>query len=172
MIEALVRCLQRKSFPRTNDSISSISNGIMMELSRLVTGSFEIISYIWVYNNFCVINLPWNSAVTWWLAFLAVDFGYYWFHRMAHGKWQFFRCYHNYFAIEINLFWMAHQVHHSSEEYTLSTALRQSMMQRFTSWVLSNKFISRVLYSCTLAVFLSTICSTSPTICIYSTQTA
>ena len=89
VIEALVRRLQRKSFPRTNDSISSISNGIMMELSRLVTGSFEIISYIWVYNNFCVINFHWNSAVTWWLAFLAVDFGYYWFHRMAHGKWQF-----------------------------------------------------------------------------------
>lgn len=38
-------------------------------------------------------------------------------------------------AVEVNLFWMAHQVHHSSEEYNLSTALRQSMMQRFTSWV-------------------------------------
>ena len=36
---------------------------------------------------------------------------------------------------EINLFWAAHQVHHSSEEYNLSTALRQSSTQGLTSWV-------------------------------------
>ncbi len=36
---------------------------------------------------------------------------------------------------EVNLFWAAHQVHHSSQDYTLSTALRQSVMQRFSSWV-------------------------------------
>jgi len=39
------------------------------------------------------------------------------------------------FSPEVNLFWAAHQVHHSSEDYTLSTALRQSAMQRFNSWV-------------------------------------
>ena len=37
--------------------------------------------------------------------------------------------------IEVNLFWAAHQVHHSSEEYNLSTALRQSATQGLTSWV-------------------------------------
>ena len=36
---------------------------------------------------------------------------------------------------EINLFWAAHQVHHSSEEVNLSTALRQSTTQPLTSWV-------------------------------------
>ena len=39
------------------------------------------------------------------------------------------------FPAEVNLFWAAHQVHHSSEDYTLSTALRQSAVQRFNSWV-------------------------------------
>ncbi len=39
------------------------------------------------------------------------------------------------FISEVNLFWAAHQVHHSSEDYTLSTALRQSVLQRLTSWV-------------------------------------
>ena len=34
---------------------------------------------------------------------------------------------------EINIFWAAHQVHHSSEDYNLSTALRQSMLQMFPS---------------------------------------
>jgi alkylglycerol monooxygenase len=36
---------------------------------------------------------------------------------------------------EINLFWAAHQTHHSSEDYNLSTALRQSVFQKYTSWV-------------------------------------
>jgi sterol desaturase/sphingolipid hydroxylase (fatty acid hydroxylase superfamily) len=47
------------------------------------------------------------------------------FHRAAH---------------EINLFWAAHQVHHSSEDYNLSTALRQSILQVYTSWVCSGKY--------------------------------
>ena len=41
---------------------------------------------------------------------------------------------------EINLFWAAHQVHHSSEDYNLTTALRQSIMQYFSSWVKNNLF--------------------------------
>ena len=36
---------------------------------------------------------------------------------------------------EVNLFWAAHQVHHSSEDYNLTTALRQSSMQKFSTWV-------------------------------------
>ena len=39
------------------------------------------------------------------------------------------------FFKEINLFWAAHQTHHSSEEYNLTTALRQSIFQKYTSWV-------------------------------------
>lgn len=54
----------------------------------MVIGAFEVTSYAWVFHNFHVIELPWDSAITWWLAFLGVDFGYYWFHRMAHGELQ------------------------------------------------------------------------------------
>ena len=107
-------------------------------------GSFELLSYAWVYEHCRLVSLPWDSPLTWWLALLAYDFLFYWFHRMAHGT-----------AVasapsplsppppplsppppsEVNLFWAAHQVHHSSEEYNLSTALRQSVLQRFTSFV-------------------------------------
>lgn len=38
---------------------------------------------------------------------------------------------------ELNILWAAHQVHHSSEYYNLSTALRQSLTQQCTSWVRS-----------------------------------
>lgn len=58
----------------------------MMELVRAVIGAFEVTSYAWVFHHFCVVHLPWNSAIVWWLAFFGVDFGYYWFHRMAHGE--------------------------------------------------------------------------------------
>ena len=139
-VEAVVRWLQQKPLPRLNDSINSISNGIMSELIPVLVGAIEIMSYVWVHRNFCVINLPWNSAITWWLALLGVDFGYYWFHRMAHGQLQSLKKHLliSVFNVEVHIFWMAHQVHHSSEDYTLSTALRQSILQRYTSWVKIN----------------------------------
>jgi sterol desaturase/sphingolipid hydroxylase (fatty acid hydroxylase superfamily) len=50
----------------------------------------------------------------WWvwvLLFFADDFSYYWFHRISH---------------ESRVFWASHVVHHSSQHYNLSTALRQT----------------------------------------------
>ncbi|XP_070536466.1 alkylglycerol monooxygenase-like isoform X2 [Ptychodera flava] len=82
--------------------------------------SAEFSAYIWVCENLRLLDLAWNSPWTWIFCFLAVDVGYYWFHRFAH---------------EVNFMWAFHQVHHSSEEYNLSTALRQSIFQRYTSWV-------------------------------------
>lgn len=146
LVEAFVRWLQSKPLPRVNDSINSLTAGIMMQLCRLVIGAIEITSYAWIYEHWRLMDLPWDSPVTWWLAFLGVDCGYYWFHRMAHG---ITRACDVCLALttldviaEVNLFWAAHQAHHSSEDYTLSTALRQSAMQRFTSWV------CRVLWQC------------------------
>ena len=40
-----------------------------------------------------------------------------------------------YCFVEINILWAAHQVHHSAEDYNLTTAMRQSMMQAFGNWV-------------------------------------
>ncbi|MDX1408307.1 MAG: sterol desaturase family protein, partial [Saprospiraceae bacterium] len=60
---------------------------------------------------------------TWWmwcLLFVGVDFFYYWFHRLSH---------------EVNVLWGAHIVHHQSEEYNLSVALRQSSFQGFFSMI-------------------------------------
>ena len=58
---------------------------------------------------------------------------------MAHGIYPWRPLHYMYCShTEVNLFWAAHQVHHSSQDYTLSTALRQSVLQRFTSWVSCN----------------------------------
>jgi sterol desaturase/sphingolipid hydroxylase (fatty acid hydroxylase superfamily) len=50
----------------------------------------------------------------WWVwvaLFFADDLAYYWFHRVSH---------------ESRVFWASHVVHHSSQHYNLSTALRQT----------------------------------------------
>ncbi|XP_053543400.1 alkylglycerol monooxygenase isoform X2 [Ictalurus punctatus] len=105
---------------KINDGTTSLSAGMMSRLPELFMRSLEVSSYIYVWNNFHILELPWDSAWTWWLAFLGVDFGYYWVHRCSH---------------ELNILWAAHQVHHSSEYYNLTTALRQSVTQQFASWV-------------------------------------
>ena len=51
--------------------------------------------------------------------------------------------------------WAAHQTHHSSEEYTLTSALRQSALQKYFSWVRSanvvHSAVNRLLESYVLA---------------------
>ncbi|XP_072365253.1 alkylglycerol monooxygenase isoform X2 [Scyliorhinus torazame] len=105
---------------RMNDALTSISAGIVSRLPELLGRGIELTGYIYIWENFRLSVLPWDSPWTWWLAFLGVDFAYYWLHRMSH---------------EVNILWAAHQVHHSSEDYNLSTALRQSVLQKYLSWV-------------------------------------
>ncbi|XP_071789310.1 alkylglycerol monooxygenase-like [Asterias amurensis] len=102
------------------DSISSITAGNLLLLTAFLAHGVTVGIYAWVYENYRLATLPWDNSWTWVLCFLLVDLGYYWLHRMSH---------------EVNIIWAAHQTHHSSEEYNLSTALRQSIFQRFTSWM-------------------------------------
>ena len=43
--------------------------------------------YVWVYERFCLYELPWDSTWTWILAFFLQDFAYYWVHRCGHGTY-------------------------------------------------------------------------------------
>ncbi|XP_053876263.1 alkylglycerol monooxygenase isoform X1 [Malaclemys terrapin pileata] len=121
LLEFVVSWVWRHQAPGLiNDSITSLSAGVLSRLPDVVSRSLELTTYIYVWDNYRLFELLWDSPWTWYLTFLGVDFGYYWFHRMAH---------------EVNILWAAHQVHHSSEAYNLSTALRQSVLQRYASWV-------------------------------------
>nr|XP_060638135.1 alkylglycerol monooxygenase [Anolis sagrei ordinatus] len=120
-LEFVVKWAQKgHSSARVNDGIASLSAGVLSRLPDVLSRSVEISTYIYTWENYRLLELPWDSPWTWYLTFLGVDFGYYWFHRMAH---------------EINLLWAGHQTHHSSEDYNLFTALRQSVLQKYTSWV-------------------------------------
>jgi len=103
---------------RLNDFIANLGCGIGSQVVGAFTkaGIFSI--YLWAYDHLRLLTLP-STALTWVVAFLLVDLLYYWFHRLSH---------------EVNFLWAAHIVHHQSEEYNLSVALRQSWWQGLFSW--------------------------------------
>ncbi|XP_070582614.1 alkylglycerol monooxygenase [Erythrolamprus reginae] len=122
LLEVIIKWAQKRhlSFLHSND-ITSLSAGILSRIPDALSRSIEISAYIYVWNNYKMVELPWDSSWTWFLTFIGVDFGYYWFHRMSH---------------EVNFLWAAHQTHHSSEHYNLFTALRQSVLQKYASWII------------------------------------
>lgn len=112
-IEVLVERISHRKLYRFPDAIANLSCGITSQLSGLFLRVFAIGVYEVLYRNFAFFELE-RNWVYWLSLFLLVDFAYYWAHRMSH---------------EVNLFWGGHVVHHQSEDYNLSVALRQSSFQ-------------------------------------------
>ena len=118
-IELIFNRAQKKDYYRLNDALTSLSNGIGSEVVGIFMKTLLFMGYLHIFNNWKFYDM----GETWWswgILFVGVDFTYYWFHRKSH---------------EINSFWAAHIVHHSSEEYNLTTALRQAWLQSSFSWV-------------------------------------
>lgn len=96
---------------RSLDTISSLSSGITNTLKNLMGLSVVIISYEWMEEHLAIFDIQ-STVWLYVLAFIGLDFAGYWSHRFDHV---------------INLFWNRHIIHHSSEEFNLSCALRQSI---------------------------------------------
>jgi alkylglycerol monooxygenase len=118
-VEWLYARLRREKLYRLNDSVSDLSTGVLDQVLAVFTKAITMGAYAWVFERARVTEWPATSIATWVLCFLGVDFFYYWFHRISH---------------ESNLPWGAHIVHHSSEEYNLSVALRQGALQSLWSF--------------------------------------
>jgi len=104
------------------DSVLSISCGLAMTMIGWLTKGIILSIYVYIHEHYRLVDLPWDSVWTWVIAALLVDCGYYWFHRASH---------------EIGFLWAVHQVHHSSEEFNLTTAFRQPIFQglfHLTHW--------------------------------------
>jgi len=117
-LELLGGLFAKKKYYRFNDAVTNISCGIG---SQILGAFFAIITfwgYTYAFENFRIFTIT-ENPLNWFLLFLGVDFAYYWFHRLSH---------------EINAIWATHIVHHQSEEYNLSVALRQSWFQSLFSW--------------------------------------
>lgn len=104
---------------RFNDTLSNLSQGIGQQLIGLFLKAGLFFVYLFLYEHARLFSIPVNGW-SWLLLFIGVDFFYYWFHRLSH---------------EVNALWAAHVVHHQSEEYNLSVALRQSWFQGIFSTI-------------------------------------
>ncbi len=112
-IELIVERFTHKKLYNLPDAIANLSCGITSQLSGLFLRVLGVGVYEVVHSNLGLFQFERNWF--YWLSlFLLVDFAYYWAHRMSH---------------QVNLFWGGHVVHHQSEEYNLSVALRQSSFQ-------------------------------------------
>ena len=113
------RVLERRVYSFT-DSFADLGCGVIEQMLSALVKTSLFAAYLMLYSRARIFDLPENSWIVLVICFLAVDFLYYWFHRMSH---------------EIGALWAAHSVHHQSEEYNLSVALRQGAFQGLFSWV-------------------------------------
>lgn len=122
-LEIALNAFLKKSYYAKADSMANLGAGILSQLSGFISKPFLLYTYYLFFNfftnsltgvfesEFLLFNMIPGTFAKWAFAFLMVDLMYYWLHRHYHT---------------VNLMWAFHVIHHSSEEYNLSVALRQS----------------------------------------------
>jgi alkylglycerol monooxygenase len=114
-----------KNTYRLADAINSLSLGMMSQFTAVFTRLLRLGIYTFIYSSVSLVPLEaakafWNTWYGWCLALVFYDFCYYWLHRAGH---------------ETAIFWAAHVVHHQSQDYNLSTALRQTSSGALLGWL-------------------------------------
>ena len=97
------------------DTISSLSSGITNLLYDLLGLGIIIVSYSFLYEYLMIFSIQ-ESILLYLVAFICIDFASYCHHYLKHS---------------VNIFWNQHVIHHSSEEFNLACALRQSITNNF-----------------------------------------
>ena len=109
-----------KNTYRINDSLNSLSLGLLSIVTKFVFLNVGLLVFSKIEASHAIWTFRQESYVHWLIGILLYDFLYYWYHRVSHER-QFF--------------WGSHVVHHQSEDYNLSTALRQTSTSFLTTWV-------------------------------------
>ena len=110
-LELLVNWWRKTNYYSTNDAINSLHLGVLSQLTGLAKKAVQFSVYAWIFPYISLFELNSQSVWVWIAGFVVYDFCYYLYHRCSH---------------EINGLWASHVVHHQSEEYNLTTALRQT----------------------------------------------
>lgn len=118
-IEMLFGYFQKKKYYNFNDAITNLNIGIGQQSVSLMLTLVMLGAYSLVFDHFSLIQLPVDNVFVWIGGLLVFDCIYYWAHRWGH---------------EWNVMWGAHIVHHQSDQYNLSVALRQSWFHAFLSF--------------------------------------
>lgn len=93
------------------DTVSSISSGLTNIVKDSLGLGVILVSYPYLLEHMAIIQIK-ATWLVWLVAFIVIDFAGYWNHRLSH---------------RVNIFWNQHVIHHSSEEFNLACALRQSI---------------------------------------------
>ncbi|MEO9885423.1 MAG: sterol desaturase family protein [Balneola sp.] len=109
-VELVYEAFTKKRTYRLNDAVTNINLGVLNQVSNVFTKIVTIGVYTFFYEYFSVYRIP-ESWISFVILFFLYDLCFYWSHRMSH---------------QISLFWGGHVVHHQSEDFNLSVALRQS----------------------------------------------
>ncbi|WDZ97099.1 sterol desaturase family protein [Herbaspirillum sp. WKF16] len=114
--------VRRRNTYRLADAIGSLSQGVISQLVALVTQLFQVGLYSLAYRAFAIFPAArfWQGALGWVAAIVLFDFFDYWLHRFGH---------------ENALGWAAHSVHHQSQDFNFTTALRQESTVVFLGWI-------------------------------------
>ncbi|AOG21450.1 lysoplasmalogenase family protein [Acidovorax sp. RAC01] len=121
-VELAVGYRRQRNTYRLADAVSSISLGMLSQTSAVFTRLLRMGIYTALFEHVALWRSDafWTSLPGWLLALVFYDFCYYWLHRMGH---------------ESAVLWAAHAVHHQSQDYNLSTALRQTSSGALLGWV-------------------------------------
>jgi len=119
-IELLVAKWRGRHVYYSNDAINSLGLGMISQIVGVFTKLFAIGIYGWCAARLALWRLPADNAWVWISGLLLYDLLYYWLHRFGH---------------EVNVLWAAHVVHHQSESYNLTTALRQTGSGFLLGWL-------------------------------------
>ena len=110
-IEILYGYFVKNQKYKVMDTVSSISSGFTNILKDSLGLGVILVSYPFLVENLALTEIK-ATWLVWFVAFIAIDFAGYWNHRLSH---------------KVNFFWNQHVIHHSSEEFNLACALRQSV---------------------------------------------
>ena len=119
IIEGIIIYKKKPQNYNIKDTFASLAMGIGNVLVNLLSKILVVIIITFLYENYKTTTIPF----VWWawlLILFADDFCYYWAHRIGH---------------ESRFFWASHIVHHSSQKYNLSTALRQTWTGGFFTFI-------------------------------------
>lgn len=117
-VEWWVARRRRQQVYRAADAVGNLQLGIGSQVVGAMSLGLMLAIYAAVYEGLALTAWPMTAWWAWVIAFVVHDFLYYLFHRASH---------------EVAFLWAAHAVHHQSEDYNLSVALRQSWLQPFFS---------------------------------------
>jgi len=120
ILEWLYGLARHRNTFRLNDSISSLFLGVLSQARRFVTLGVGGYVYYLITQYFSLPLMDAGHWFTWVLATVLYDLCYYWLHRMGHER---------------TILWAAHVAHHQSEDYNLTTALRQTSTGFLLGWI-------------------------------------